>query len=118
MLVRNRVVTLMGLKNLGHPGEINPVKPANEYRVGDRVGIFPCCMSLTTKCSLAIRTDIQTSGYWCADTPKWAVIQVRVSNFVHFKNTLGHCYKLFVALLHRLVVPAMLARALPAARDA
>jgi Protein of unknown function (DUF2867) len=40
MMIRNRVVSVFGLKNLGGLSAIDRTKPASAYRVGDRVGIF------------------------------------------------------------------------------
>ena len=40
MALRNRIVSLIGLKNLGHLGALPALKQASDYRIGDRVGIF------------------------------------------------------------------------------
>lgn len=40
MDLRNTVVEKLGLKNLGGLNAFDPSKPAEAYRVGDRVGIF------------------------------------------------------------------------------
>jgi len=40
MACRNKIVSVMGLKNLGHLGDIDRNKPLDKYKVGDRVGIF------------------------------------------------------------------------------
>jgi Protein of unknown function (DUF2867) len=40
MTIRNRAVTLVGLKNLGQLSDIKPSKLASDYKVGDRIGIF------------------------------------------------------------------------------
>ena len=40
MAARNRVVRFVGLKNLGHLGDLQRTKAARDYRIGDRVGIF------------------------------------------------------------------------------
>lgn len=40
MRTRNRLGSLVGLKNLGVLSDIDPARPASDYRPGDRVGIF------------------------------------------------------------------------------
>lgn len=40
MALRNRTVSLLGLKNLGHLSALVPGKSPTEYIPGDRVGIF------------------------------------------------------------------------------
>lgn len=40
MMLRNRVVSVLGLTNLGHLGDLDSNKSVNDYKVGDRVGIF------------------------------------------------------------------------------
>lgn len=111
MALRNRVVSLVGLKNLGHLGAVDPAKPASSYRVGDRVGIFSLChvsenevilsdadKHLTVKVSLCKRVLNERHT-------------VAVSTVVHVNNRLGKLYMLFVAPVHKIIAPAMLARA-------
>ena len=40
MAFRNRAVRLVGLRDVGALGDIDPAKPPEAYRPGDRVGIF------------------------------------------------------------------------------
>ena len=40
MASRNRIVSIFGLKNIGHLGDLESNKSISEYQVGDRVGIF------------------------------------------------------------------------------
>ena len=40
MQLRNRIVGLVGLKNLGTLGGIDAAKPESSYKPGDRVGVF------------------------------------------------------------------------------
>ena len=40
MALRNRVAGWFGLKNLGHLNGATARRPASEYKLGDRVGIF------------------------------------------------------------------------------
>lgn len=108
MAMRNRVVTVLGLKNLGHLGGINQAKKSCEYRVGDRIGIFSL---------LSISDDEVILG----DADKHLNVKVSVckltrqdhqsaaiTTVVHTHNRLGRIYMLFVAPVHRLIVPASL----------
>lgn len=117
MLIRNRAVALVGLKNLGQLGEVDPNKPASAYRVGDRVGIFSV-LYLTDEEVILGDSDrhlsVKLSVY---KRPEGDRHSVAVSTVVHIKNGLGHFYMFFVTPLHKLILPAMLARALPATRD-
>jgi Protein of unknown function (DUF2867) len=111
MVLRNTAVMWMGLKNLGHLGAVSHVKPADAYRVGDRVSIF----------SVLYLTD---SEVILGDSDKHLNVQVSVlklthdghssmvvSTVVHIHNLLGRIYMLVVAPIHKLIVPAMLGRA-------
>jgi hypothetical protein len=110
MATRNRVVSLFGLKNLGHLGARRKTKPSSEYRVGDRIGIF-------TLLSLSYNEII------LGDTDKHLDVKVSlcklvlgkhesvaVTTVVHIHNLLGRAYMLFVVPFHKLIVPAVLAR--------
>ncbi|MQA39286.1 DUF2867 domain-containing protein [Rugamonas aquatica] len=107
MALRNRVVQLVGLKNLGGLGDVNAAKAASDYRIGDRVGIF------------TIRY-LSEQEVILGDTDKHLHVEVSVcklqdkvaiSTVVHIHNLLGRVYMLFVAPMHRRIVPASLRNA-------
>lgn len=107
MALRNRIVQLVGLKNLGLLNDIDPAKPASAYRVGDRIGIF------------SIRY-LSEDEVILGDTDKHLKVElsvcklsdkVAVTTVVHTHNTLGRIYMLFVAPAHRRIVPATLRKA-------
>ena len=108
MRLRNCVVGLVGLKNLGSFNHLDLGKPASAYRVGDRVGIF----------SLRYLTDMEVI---LADSDKHLDVQVSVcklmlhetalvniSTVVHVHNRLGRLYMFFVAPAHKVIAPATL----------
>lgn len=109
MALRNRVVGLFGLKNLGHLNGATARRPASEYKPGDRVGIFSI---------LYLSGDEVILG----DTDKHLKVRVSVrklaephsaiavSTVVHIHNLLGRVYMLFVAPVHKRIVPAVLGR--------
>lgn len=109
MSLRNHIVGLVGLKNLGHLGAVSRTKRASEYRVGDRVGIFSILYLSDEEVILGDsdkHLHVQVSVCKLND-PHSAVV---VSTVVHIHNVLGRIYMFFVAPVHRLIVPASLAR--------
>lgn len=109
MTLRNHVVRLVGLKNLGHLGAVSRTKRPSEYCVGDRVGIFSILHLSDDEVILGDsdkHLNVQLSV--CKVTnPHSSIV---VSTVVHTHNALGRIYMFFVAPVHRLIVPASLAR--------
>ena len=111
MALRNRVVSLVGLKNLGHLGEIKD-KPVNAYRVGDRVGIFSLRYLSENEIILG---DSDKPLIVCVSIYKQSIGEqhsVALSTVVHIHNTLGRVYMFFVAPAHKIIAPAVLAKGL------
>ncbi|MBX9756694.1 MAG: DUF2867 domain-containing protein [Pseudomonadaceae bacterium] len=110
MALRNWLVALVGLKNLGHLGALTAGKPASSYRVGDRVGIFTLLVLTENEIILGDsdrHLRVQVSVSKLAQMPPHSVA---VATVVHVHNRLGRVYMLLVAPIHRLIAPAMLAR--------
>ncbi|MGM9513998.1 DUF2867 domain-containing protein [Roseateles sp. DB2] len=106
--LRNRAVRLVGLKHLGRL-KADATKPAEAYRVGDRVGIFtleglhPDELLLGDKdrhlhVRLSLRRLPAQDGQ-----PRLAL-----STVVHEHNRLGWLYMAVVGPVHSLIVPLML----------
>lgn len=109
MALRNRVVSLVGLKNLGHLGEIRG-KPASAYRVGDRVGVFSLRYLSENEIILG---DSDKHLNVCVSVCKQTSGEqhtVALSTVVYIHNTLGRVYMFFVAPVHKMIAPAVLAR--------
>lgn len=107
MALRNRIVSRLGLKDLGHLGTLDTRKPAHAYRVCDRVGIFSLKYLSDQEIILGDsdkHLDVQVSIH------KTASGTVSVSTVVHIHNLLGRVYMLAVGPLHKLIVPAVLRR--------
>jgi hypothetical protein len=111
MATRNRVVSLFGLKNLGHLGTLQKTKPASDYRIGDRIGIF-------TLLSLSYNEIIlgDADKHLDVKVSLCKLIQghhesVAVTTVVHIHNFLGRVYMFFVVPFHKRIVPAVLVRA-------
>ena len=107
MTLRNRIVRLVGLKNLGALGDTDGGKPASAYRVGDRVGIFSIVYLSEQEVILGDsdkHLNVEVSVCKLVDA-------VAVSTVVHTHNALGRVYMLFVTPAHRRIVPATLRNA-------
>lgn len=110
MTLRNRLVQLAGLKNLGGLGEIDPAKPASAYQPGDRVGIFTLISNTETEALLGDsdkHLDVVLSVF---KRPAEDRISIAVTTVVHVHNLLGRLYMLPVAPLHKLIAPAVTQR--------
>jgi hypothetical protein len=110
MMIRNRVVSVFGLKNLGGLSAIDRTKPASAYRVGDRVGIF-VIHSLSDQEAIFSDSDKHLNAKISVrKTGTDGQSSVAISTVVHVHNTLGRVYLFFVVPVHRRIVPAMLRR--------
>lgn len=107
MVARNRIVSLVGLKNLGKFTDFDCNRSSTNYKVGDRVGIFSI-LSISDE-EVVLHDDdkhlqAQVSVYKYPDEEK----RVAVTTVVHVKNLLGQVYLFFVVPAHKLIVPLML----------
>ncbi|MEP0073088.1 MAG: DUF2867 domain-containing protein [Marinomonas sp.] len=109
MVLRNRVVGLFGLKDLGAFSEMDESKPSSDYKTGDRVGIFTLIDNgehevllgdddnhLSVVVSIYKKTDVSTDATF-----------ITVSTVVHVKNWLGKLYMIPVAPAHRIIAKRM-----------
>jgi len=113
MWVRNRVVALFGLKNLGLIGNVIPAKQACDYLMGDQVGIFKVLSSQEQEVILEDKDkhlDVKLSLFL---EPEGDLLKLYVTTVVHVKNRLGKVYMFFVAPVHKKIVPASLSRLEP-----
>jgi hypothetical protein len=108
MSTRNRLVGFFGLKNLGNLGSINASKSFTDYCIGDRVGIFTIYSMSEQEVIFADSDKHLNAKVSVCKTLNNGHPSVAVSTVVHIHNKLGHLYMLFVAPVHRLIVPAML----------
>lgn len=117
MAMRNRVVALFGLKHLGSLPAKERDKPAEAYRLGDRIGIFTL---------EALHADELVIG----DNDKHLHVRLSLlrlpqpdgstrlslSTVVHEHNRLGRLYMWVVGPAHSLIVPLMLRQVIRAQR--
>ncbi|NQZ90979.1 MAG: DUF2867 domain-containing protein [Moritella sp.] len=110
MAARNKLVSALGLKNLGHLGAVDEGKPINNYRVGDRVGIFTILSLSDNEIVLGDsdkHLDVKVSVFKDINDSEF----ITISTVVHVHNALGKTYMLVVEPMHKLIVPSTIKRA-------
>lgn len=112
MWVRNRTVALLGLKNLSGISKLDTRKASQGYVVGDRIGIFT--LISTTRDEILVGDDdkhlrVVLSLHKISGQDQLPG-RIVLTTVVHVHNLLGRLYMLPVTPLHKLIVPAMLAR--------
>ena len=112
MALRNKIVRFVGLKDLGGLGDLNPLKPASAYALGDRVGSFTLISNSPNEALLGDRDkhlDVALSVYKHPLDQSGAQ-SISVTTVVHIHNLLGRIYMLPVMPMHKLIAPAVLNR--------
>ena len=114
MALRNKVVRLVGLKDLGALGGLKPSKPESAYKPGDRIGIFTLISNTENEVLMGDsdkHLDVVLSVYRNPPSPS-GVRSVAITTVVHIHNLLGRLYMFPVTPLHKLIAPAVLSRVL------
>jgi hypothetical protein len=109
MRLRNRVVALFGLKDLGGLSGIDPTKPPSAYKAGDRVGIFTLISRSPTEVLLGDddrHLKVVVSVHRTPGAHAMAEI-VTVTTVVKVHNWLGRLYMLPVRPAHRIIARTM-----------
>jgi Protein of unknown function (DUF2867) len=108
MALRNAVVGRLGLKHAGDLSSFDFSKKAQDYRVGDRVGIFTVYEISENEVVMGEvdkHLDVRLSLFKSDQGAR-----VVVSTVVHVKNWLGHLYMFFVKPMHRIIAPTVLSK--------
>ncbi|MFZ6735511.1 DUF2867 domain-containing protein [Undibacterium sp. Ji42W] len=111
MGIRNRVVVLFGLKNVGGMKALSKSKPAEAYQVGDKAGIFTLVYKSDEEvilCDSDKHLDVKVS---VSKQTRDGQPFIALSTVVHVHNNLGRAYMFFVGPAHKVIAPAILARA-------
>ena len=119
MTLRNQVVGLFGLKNLGSLQDVRASKAASEYKPGDRVGIFTVFENTADEVLLGDKDkhlDVTLSVHRAPAADGLSAV-VTVTTVVTVHNLLGRLYMIPVAPMHRMIAPSVL-RAVAAAPHA
>jgi hypothetical protein len=109
MNLRNRIVAMFGLKNLGGLADVHDSKTAAEYKPGDRVGIFTLISQSDNEVLLGdsdkhLDVVVSVHRQQSAQSAK-AVVTVTMVVKVH--NWLGRLYMVPVRPAHRIIAQAM-----------
>lgn len=110
MNLRNKIVSKLGLKDMGALSGIDRNKPARDYRLGDQAGIFKV-LALHEHEAILGETDKHLDVKISVTRQDQAGRTiVSVSTVVHVHNTLGRLYMFFVTPAHRIIAPATVAK--------
>nr|WP_315490692.1 DUF2867 domain-containing protein [uncultured Rhodoferax sp.] len=108
MAIRNQAVGLVGLKHLGNLSTAVNDKPASDYQVGDRVGIFSLKHLQSDEVTVFdddkhLHVQLSLVKHVVDGKPK-----VSLGTVVHIHNHLGRVYMAVVGPVHSFIVPRML----------
>jgi hypothetical protein len=109
MALRNHIVALFGLKDLGGLVQIDPNKKASDYQTGDHVGIFTLISNSPNEVLLGDsekHLNVIVSLHKQADVTQSSAI-ITVTTVVHIHNWLGRLYMIPVKPAHKVIVRAM-----------
>ena len=108
MVLRNKVVSPFGLKDLGRLSSISPNKSSRDYVAGDRVGIFTLIEQSENEVLLGDEDEHLKVVLSLYQTPLGnKQTQVTMTTVVHVKNMLGHLYMLPVKPAHHVIAKSM-----------
>lgn len=110
MTARNKIVSLLGLKDLGGLADQLDEKSADQYQVGDRIGIFTLLYLSDNEIILG-DSDKHLDVKLSIHKPVEHSDVITISTLVHVHNLLGKVYMLFVKPMHQLIVPATIKNA-------
>ncbi len=109
MALRNRIVAIFGLKNLGGIAQLDSNKRASGYQAGDHVGIFTLISNSPNEVLLGDsdkHLNVVVSVHRKADAASGQTF-VTVTTVVHVHNWLGRLYMLPVAPIHHYLARSM-----------
>jgi hypothetical protein len=110
MSLRNKIVLLFGLKDLGGMGNFDAKKPDTDYLPSDRVGIFTLISNTPNEVLLGDSDKHLNVVLSIYKTNQDGDCSIAVTTVVHTHNLLGKAYMLPVTPLHKIIAPAVLAR--------
>jgi len=110
MLLRNRIVALVGLKDLGRINAVSKGRNANSYQIGDNIGIFSI-YSLSEREVILGDSDshlnVKVSLHKLERNGKNMLV---LSTIVHLNNLLGRIYMFFILPFHKIIARSVLKR--------
>lgn len=112
MLLRNKIVRVFGMKDLGRLDEIDLSKPDSAYLPGDRVGIFTLLSNSPNEALLGVAEkhfDVVLSIYK-RSLALDGEHSIEQTTAVHVHTMLGRLYMLPVTPFHRRIAQTVLSR--------
>ena len=109
MTLRNHIVGLFGLKNLGGIAQIDPNKKASDYQAGDPVGIFTLISNTPNEVLLGDsdqHLNVVVSVHKQSNLAEEDTT-ITVTTVVHVHNWLGRLYMIPVTPAHKVIARAM-----------
>jgi Protein of unknown function (DUF2867) len=109
MTLRNHIVAIFGLKNLGGIAQIDPNRRASDYEAGDHVGIFTLISNSPNEVLLGDSDKhlrVVVSIHKQAEPVDGNAI-ITVTTVVHIHNWLGWLYMLPVKPAHKVIARSM-----------
>lgn len=105
MKLRNRIVSLFGIKDLGSLSEVSALKQVSDYRPGDRVGIFTLISTSESEVLLGDSDRHLEVVVSVHRRPTEQITQtlVTVTTVVKVHNWLGRLYMVPVRPAHRVI---------------
>jgi len=111
MAVRNKIAPWFGIKDAGRFDAKDPAKPASDYRIGDRIGVFVLTSVSDDEVVLGESDRHLTVHVSICKVKRDGRASIAVSTVVHIHNALGRLYMFFVTPVHKIIAPAVLSRA-------
>lgn len=108
MVLRNWIVSKLGLKHLGAMDNFDNAKLAEDYKSGDNVGIFNLVANTKHEVVLEDRDKHLDVRISFLIVPDGEVAAVHATTIVHVHNIFGKLYMFFVGPIHKIIVPSSL----------
>ncbi|MCV2403244.1 DUF2867 domain-containing protein [Marinomonas sp. C2222] len=108
MSIRNKVVSKLGLKDLGQIGDLDVSKQVQDYKIGDRVGIFHLISNSHDEVVLEDRDKHLSVKVSIFIERVEGKSKVYTSSLVHVNNRFGKVYMFIITPVHKVIVPLML----------
>lgn len=108
MAMRNRIVSMLGLKHLGRLQDATSTESPANVTIGERIGIFTLLSNSATEIVLEDsdkHLDVRVSFLLDIEGDK---VNVHATTVVHVHNWFGKAYMFVVAPIHKLIVPTSL----------
>jgi len=108
MMLRNQIVSFVGLKDLGLINDIDQQKSIDSYRIGDRIGIFSIYWLSEQEIILSDSDRHLHVKVSLCKVERNGESTIVLSTVVHVNNLLGRIYMFVIVPFHKLIVATVL----------